>query len=192
MGFQSEIWKERNLGKSFFVVVLFHLTHPNLMSEKRFLTFLLSFLITLPFLQELHLLSYKEKKETRLTVVKNPKKSHFSNIWFFTQKSSKTWVWILLWATFSLWLKNETILSIFTHCEWCSSSHVIKASLTRKVLNAVLKLLRMRQRHLWTQCLKITEKVAFNIASEASYVSLKMCFRTRKLHLSHFLITAKN
>ena len=46
------------------------------MSEKRFLTFLLSFLITLPFLQELHLLSYKEKKETRLTVVKNPKKSH--------------------------------------------------------------------------------------------------------------------
>ena len=140
------------------------------MSEKRFLTFLLSFLITLPFLQELHLLSYKEKKETRLTVDKNPKKSHFSNIWFFTQKSSKTWVWILLWATFSLWLKNETILSIFTHCEWCSSSHVIKASLTRKVLNAVLKLLRMRQRHLWTQCLKFTEKVAFKIASEASYI----------------------
>ena len=61
--FKLDTKRKEISGKSFvFCLLPFDTSQSNV--RKRFLTFLLSFLITLPFLQKLHLLSYKEKKET--------------------------------------------------------------------------------------------------------------------------------
>ena len=70
---------------------------------------------------------------------KNPKKSLIFKYLIFGAKIQICLLRWLCWQSFKKW----DILAICTHCEWCSSPHVIKASLTRKVLNAVLKLLRM-------------------------------------------------
>ena len=91
-----------------------------------------------------------------MIITQSQKETGVTNHWNHSE------FWILIWfSSLSTYVKNECKLDAINN----SADHNEIDAFTNNALSSHME-------HTWTfaRCLKITEKVSFNIASEASYV----------------------